>query len=553
MGREKFCFTVPIFSFLSLCLGVSVASLACRSAEPTDMRALAPAETLIYLESNDLAETLAALTENSTWNDLAESKPDFSYLKNTQFAVAVTGFETSEKQLNGEQAVLSFKPRFVAVADTHLRESTNLSLVENQIGKFVKENYGADARLDKSEKSGAKWFVWSSDAAAAVPDERKLFAAVSQSLIYLANDETAIEKCLAVKRGESENLTKNEALARAREKSAGENRIAFGYVASEGAPQIANVASVFVAHAMSEDEDARSFTARTLPQISQKALKEIVWSARRTGGRGIEDKYTFKTDAEISAVFKETLAAGAPTEFQNADFLPAEVLSATRYNLQNPQIAWRSVLLTAAGQTDAASANVILQFSGALFEPYAIADAETFLGAIGGGAAGIITAKFDEEGEKSVVIVEVRDAEKVKKSIAAEINFRLPPEKQSNADVWKSADKTFAAAFVENKLILGETESVLNCLRAKETGRNFRQTAVFQRITNTSAIAATVAKDSDAAGKIVELLGVPKEENKTAASFYTTETRFDAGAFERKTVSDFGLIGTILEILSDEK
>lgn len=532
--RHKLIF----FLIFSLCLCVSVVTLSCQSAKPTDMRALAPAEALVYLEAKDLAKTLSALTENKTWQELAKAKPDFSYLENTQVAVVVTGFEASEKALTDAQSVLNLKPRFVVIADTHAWESTNLSLVENQIGKFARETYD-EARLEKPEKPGAKWFVWTA------ADNGKLFAAVRESVIYLGNDESAIEKCLATARGEAENLTKNESLARALERANDENQIAFGYVSPESMPQIANLASVFVAMRISEDEDARGFTARILPQILQKTARGIVWTARKTG-QGIEDRYLIKTGAEISSVLKETLISTSAREFQKADFLPPSVFSATRYNLQNPQIAWRSVLLTAANQTDAASAKIILQFSGALFEPYGISDAETFLSAAG---AEIITAKFDEEGEKAVVIVDVKDAEKLKKSISGEINFKSEPEKQSNADVWKSEDKLLAAAFAENKLLLGDTESVLNCLKAKESGQNFRQTEAFRKFSASPAISVSLTKDAASGEKIVEALGNAKEENKTFTSFYTTETRFDAGEFERKTVSDFGLIGMILESL----
>jgi hypothetical protein len=532
-------FTVYLLPYLALCLCVSVVNLSCQSAKPTEMRSLLPAETLVYLESKDLAKTLSALTENNSWRELAKTKPDFSYLKNTQFAVAVTGFETSEKQLTDEQAVLNFKPIFVAIADTHSWESTNLSLVRKQSGKFVGETYGSETKLEESERSGAKWLVWR------LTNNRKLVIVVSQSLIYLGNDEAAIEKCLAVRRGEAESLTKNESLTRAMERAGDENQIAFGYVAPEAVPQMANLASVFVALRMSEDEDARGFTAQILPQILQKTTKEIVWTARRTE-QGIEDKYSVKTGAEVSSVFKETLAPTSLKEFQKADFLPPDVFSLTRYNLQNPQIAWRSVLLAIANQTDAASAKIILRFSGALFEPYGIADAETFLSAAG---AEIVTAKFDEEGEKSVLMVDVKDADKLKKSIVSEINFKSPPETQGNAEIWKSEDKLLAAAFIENKLILGETESVLSCLKAKESGQNFKQTEAFQKISNSAAVAASLTKDAESGQKIVEVLGNPKEENKTFSSFYTTETRFDGNGFERKTISDFGLIGTILESL----
>jgi hypothetical protein len=527
-----------LFAPVCVCLWL-IFLLSGQSAKPTDMRSLAPAETLVYLESKDLAKTLSALTENRAWNELAKAKPDFSYLKNTQFAVAVTGFEISEKQLTDEQKILNSKPLFVAIADTHQWESTNLSLAENQIGRFARETYGDDARLEKPEKPGAKWFVWTAS------DNRKLFVAVNQSVVYLGNDESAIEKCLAVKRGEAENLTKNESLMRAMERVEGENQVAFGYISPESMPQIANLAGVFAALRMSEDEDARSFTAQLLPQILPKIAREIVWTARKTE-RGIEDRYLIKTGAEISSVLKETLVSGAAREFQKADFLPPNVYSVTRYNLQNPQIAWRSVLLTTANQADAASAKILLQFSNALFEPYGVANAEIFLSAIG---SEIITAKFDEEGEKSIVIVDIKDLENLKKSISDEINFKLPAEKQGNADVWKSEDKLLTAAFIENKLILGETESVLNCLKAKESGQNFKQTEAFQKVPNTPAVSLSLTKDAESGRKIVEVLGNPKEENKTFNGFYTTESRFDASGFERKTVSDFGLIGMILESL----
>ncbi len=110
---------------------------ACNSA-PTDLRNYAPAETLVYLETNDLQNTLDSLTDNETFQRLTNGKKDFSALKGVQLAVAVTGFETNEKQVTDSQAILNFKPQFVAIADTHAWEFQAVSLTENQIGNFVK-------------------------------------------------------------------------------------------------------------------------------------------------------------------------------------------------------------------------------------------------------------------------------------------------------------------------------------------------------------------------------------------------------------------------------
>jgi hypothetical protein len=227
--------------------------------------------------------------------------------------------------------------------------------------------------------------------------------------------------------------------------------------------------------------------------------------------------------------------------------LPPDVFTATRYNLKNPLVAWRSLLLVTAKNTDALSGKVLVQFSNQLLESYGVSDAETFLSAID---SEILTAQVDADGEKSISIVTVKDGEKLKKSISDEINFKTPPEKRENADVWQSEDRQVAAAFVENKLILGAGESVLKCLQAKQSGENFTKNQVFQKFKESKSIAVTFAKDTESAKKIVEILG-NAQENKNATTAYITETRFTEKGIERKTVSAFGLLGAILEQLEE--
>lgn len=503
----------------------------------TDLRSLAPAETLVYLETNNLGETLQSLTQNNSFQELSKSSPDFSSLKNIQVAVVVTGFETSEKQITDESAILNFKPRFALIADTHTWESTAISLVENQIGRFAREHYGEDVKLDKGEKNGIKFFNWTSK------DNQKIFASVTGSLIYVGNDETTIDKCLAVKKGEADNLLKNQGFVQAVEKNKDQKNLAFGYISTDGVAQLGNLAGVSVAIGTSEEDSVRSFIAKNLPVLVQKTAKEVVWTAQKTDA-GIEDKLLIKTDAEIANVWKETLNGESNAKFEAANFLPNEFNSLTRYNLQNPQIAWRSILLTSTKQLDGFSGKLLTQFSGSIFAPYGIADGETFLSAIGNE---IVTVRFDEEGNESVVIAEIKDVGKIKKAISTAINFKVQPEKPNNSEIWKSEDKTLAAGFIENKLILGETESVLKCLQAAQNGQNFSKSEYFQRFAGNDAIAITITKDTETVNKIVNILGNPKEENKTLTSFYLTQTRFDGNAIERKSTSDFGFIGTIIE------
>jgi hypothetical protein len=531
--RRKF------YAFFSLCLCISAVNLSCK-IQSTDLRTLAPSETLVYLETNDLAKTLNSLAENKAFQELAKDKPNFSAFKNVQVAVVVTDFEASEQKVTSENSILNFKPRFAVIAETHAWKPTAVSIAENQIGKFARETYGDDVRLEKSEKRDAKFFVWTGS------DGRKLFSAVSRSVIYVGNDESLLDKCLAVKRGETENLLKNENVARARENAAGENLLAFGYVSPEGIAQIANLAGVSTAIEATEEGTGRSFIAQILPQILRNTTKEIVWTAN-SSEQGIEDNIFVSFDNETTSIFKETLSSNSGIQTNSMEFLPPDVFSTTRYNLKNPLIAWRSLLLVTAKNTDALSGKILVQFSNQLLESYGISDAETFLGAID---SDVLTAQFDAEGEKSVVVVTVKDAEKLKKSISDDINFKTPPEKQENADVWKSEDKQISAAFVENKLILGESESVLKCLQAKQNGQNFTKNQILQKFRESKTSAVTYSKDMDSAEKIVKILG-NERENKSAVTAYTTETRFTEKGIERKTVSAFGLLGTILEQLEE--
>jgi hypothetical protein len=273
----------------------------------------------------------------------------------------------------------------------------------------------------------------------------------------------------------------------------------------------------------------------------------VSWTASKTE-QGIEDRITIAANPEVSSVFKETLVVSGSASENPALLLPADVFSVTRYDLKDPRIAWRSVLLTAAQQSGTPNGNVLIAYSGSLFEPYGVEDSEGFLSAVD---AEIVTAKFDAEGEEPVVIVTVKDAGKVKASIVKEVNFTKQPEKQGDADVWRSDDGDIAAAFFENRLILGDAESVMKCLQARAGGQNFSGSPFYQQFSEIKAVAVTYGREVESAGKIVDVIGDRKSENENLPLIYLTETRFNEKAIERKTVSDFGLIGSIIEMVGE--
>ena len=104
------------FKFLSvsICVYLWLFFLCSCSSPTTNLRTLIPADSLIYLESNDLGAVMNTITERPAFREAAKSIPDFSVLNGVKLAVAVTGFETKEQPVTDENSVLNFQPRFVA-------------------------------------------------------------------------------------------------------------------------------------------------------------------------------------------------------------------------------------------------------------------------------------------------------------------------------------------------------------------------------------------------------------------------------------------------------
>ena len=148
----------------------------------------------------------------------------------------------------------------------------------------------------------------------------------------------------------------------------------------------------------------------------------------------------------------------------------------------------------------------------------------------------ILTARFDAEGEKQIAVVTIKNTDTLKKSLSPEFK---KSENQNGAEIWKVEDEDLTAAFIGNNLIVGDSESVLKCLQAKQTGENFTKSKYFQNLFESRAAVATYGKTDDSAHKIAELLGNVKNKELRTNSYYLTETRFEATSFVRKTVFGF--------------
>ena len=118
------------------------------------MRSLAPAETLVYLETNDLAAALQPIVDSKPFNEVAKSKPDFSALKGVQLAVAVTGFETPKKSspTNTRSAASS---RILSPSPTRTHGIFRRSVLPNKSSVHLSTISTTASRRSKSPKKTA--------------------------------------------------------------------------------------------------------------------------------------------------------------------------------------------------------------------------------------------------------------------------------------------------------------------------------------------------------------------------------------------------------------
>ncbi|MEJ7623181.1 MAG: hypothetical protein WKF34_04250 [Pyrinomonadaceae bacterium] len=502
------------------------------------MRALTPADSLVYLETNDLAAALQPIIDSKPFKEAAKGQPDFGALKGVQVAVAVTGFETTEEKLTDETSVGRIQPRFVAIADTHAWNYQAVAFADHKLGQFVTDIYGADVTQDRIDKNEGDYFTWTSG------DGRKSYAQVIGSVIYFGNDQTAIDKCLAVRRGEADSIAKTGKLPPRVPES-----LASGYVSTDGVSQIGNIVGIKFAADAGSASGVQTAIAGIVPQILRGCVEEISWSSVKTVG-GIEDRIDINLEDTTAAVLNESLRTAAVSDRELLDFVPLNRASVTEYSLRGPQVAWRSLVLTAQSKFDGSIGGAFPVIAAALGQPYGIQDPELFLSGVG---TTLVTVAMDKDGDKSALVAAAVIGENMRGSLLKELKPDKQLSDQYGLEVLSSADDEIATAFSGKWIVTGNIEAVKACLNAKS--QRPRKPAEDQAPVPTLGgvqTVLTIGDDFEIAHDIASVLSESRDPGSGPLAKYSTRTRFVPSGIERRTVSDFGLIGSIISQLAEE-
>ncbi|MFL6373381.1 MAG: hypothetical protein ACJ73D_01820 [Pyrinomonadaceae bacterium] len=284
---------------LSVFICVHLWFISSCGSKSTDLRTLVPADTLVYLETNDLGAALQPVVQSGG------SKMYVSSLNGVQLAIAVTGIESTEQKLNDEQSNAQIKPKFVAVADTHAWHFQAVRFAEDKLGAFVEKAYGSKPTLEEPEHpGGGRDIIWTA------ADGRKAYAFVITSIVYFSNDRESLDKVLAVRNGAG-NLASTGKVP-----SPPADALAAGYASTQGIAQIADIAGLKVAASAGDDPRVQSAVAAVLPQLIREMITDVVWTEKRTDG-GVADTYDIRMPDNVTAALKDTQQGDLEVRLRN--------------------------------------------------------------------------------------------------------------------------------------------------------------------------------------------------------------------------------------------
>lgn len=506
---------------------VSLSFVSCGDS-PTGLRSLAPRDSVIYIETPDIGRLLKTLAENSgAARDAGSLDP--SILDGVELAVAVTGFSASELQVTDAESVLNFKPQFTLIADTHAWSWQVKPILEGSIGKFVATAYGPGTKLETGVRDGFERYTWTA------PDGRKAFAAVKGTLVFFSNSEGGVDAALAVSEKKAESLLLNERLSIQYANAAG--KLAFGFVSKDGVKQLSQFAGVSTAIDSSEElaPGQQSAVAGVLSQVIGNAVEEIVWTSVAESGEMV-DVIDIRLANDISKALVESMRPESKSDDGIFRLVPGDAYSVTRYNLRNPRVAFRSLILASAAKIEGPASALMAPIGASLLEPYGVEDPEGFLSAC---EPFIVTVQFDEDGDKSAAIVKIAGA------------GRQEAESE-RLKISESGD--LASTWVGDYLVLGDPDSVKRCLAAETRdaaapeGTRLNSAPKFAFARRPEHTAVTVRREGPEFLSAASIFG---KVDGSAERYTLTMTDFERSGVKRTYRSKLGFPGYLIALFSE--
>jgi hypothetical protein len=535
-----------------------------------DLTSYAPADSLVYLESNSLVDLATAVRHTNAWQKLAPYyglKSDRWQDRWLNYIARATGIGSAQNVIASRAQVafvmldlthnvsgetLEYKSHEALIVETHTSPSRMKPVIERYVGDLARRTYG-QPKLERIQKDDREFLIWTS------PDgARKLIVSFDGTVAIISNDEQSVRACLAAHGGQRPSLAHQPELEDMRVRMRSSEALAFGYVPSTKAPNlfVQTIPIFFVGM----PEVLQALVTVSTPRI----VGTIGWSAHAFEG-GIEDDYFIALKPPLVPRLRPAFASSAMQRPDSWAFLPDDTHSVSNYNLNNPGAAWEALKAALASQVEFLTAAGLGKLEARAFESYGIDQPDTFLKSI---KSEVLTARLDASSERAVVIARVADETALRQFVARRFGPKAITERIEKDELTTTADGHLSAAFAGNYFLLGPREELRRCLLARarqatpaSSSADMKRVDHFSSATNEPAV-VTYTRDDERARDFASTLsalgghgpapGNSPEMKRTLSALphAETESRLVPEGLERRTWSPFGLFATLVSFLS---
>jgi hypothetical protein len=554
-------FLRPLLALALLVILIGAALLWWSLPSRVDMADYAPADSLVYVEFNNLADVAQAIQQSDVWQAAApitQSRPvsrnrlmataaraglgplPAVLFARAQVALVVVGMNTAE-----EQDTLKVRPEVAIIAETHTSEWRTKPAAVEAIRQLANFAYGASMCSERRENAD---YIECSVAGG----ERKIVGVIDGTLVMIGNSENAVRSCLEVRRGARPSMRTDAEMLKVRSNVASEKTLGFGYISPANSAKLFSWAAPLLMGQAPGDQQLEQLLAVS----AGKVLRGVAWTANSSLG-GIEDRFLFSLEPGVVSRLQPAFEIAERDE-NFWKLVPEGFQSLTIYRNKAPAVAWSSLDSAVAFKLDALPAVLFGSLLRSSLSVYGISDPKEALTTL---SPPLLTLKPSQGTEGSILVARVNDEARLKRSLTQEVfkgdKGEILEGLASNPD----PAKEFTAVFANGYVLLGKTENMRSSLAALRSKTEAQDEALRQSAQESSAPIVTYANDEARVNNFISTLlklQGRRLSNEEVASlqntlrrfgFSSTETRLNAFGIERTTRSAFGQFSTFAGLL----
>jgi hypothetical protein len=520
----------------------------------------APADSLVYVEFNNLEDVATAIQHSEAWQSAAtitQSKPapqnrlmrtaaragigplPAVLFSRAQVALVVVGLNTTE-----ETDTLKVRPEVAIIAETHTSKWRTKPAAVEAVKQLANFAYGASMCAERN--TDAEYIECS-----VAGGDRKIVGAVEGTLVVIGNSDNAVRACLDVRRGTRPSIHTDPELLKVRASLASEKSLGFGYISPLNSAKLFSWAAPLLMGKAPGDQQLEQLLAVS----AGKVLRGVAWTANPSA-EGIEDRFLFSLEPGVVS----RLQPAFETAERDQDFwklVPEGFQSLTIYRNKAPAAAWNSLGSAVSFKLDALPAVLFGSLLRSSLSVYGISDPKEALATL---SPPLLTLKPSSSTEGSILVARVSDEARLRRSLTQEVFKGAQGEVLEGLTAKVDPEKEFAAVFADGYVLLGKSENMrAGLLALQQKAADVK--ALQQSAQESSAPIVTYANDEARLNNFIltllKLQGrrlsndeVAKLQNTLhSADLVSTETRLNAFGIERTTHSAFGQFSTFISLL----